>query len=153
MKIRKNLKTFLGIMTMLAINLTIISCDNGSGGRIVSEGSFGSYDVNITASKDTIDDGEEITLTTTVKHKETIGAESKVTTVDPSELLFSWGPTEADANSWVYIKSIDEKNNTFTFKGKNESGKSQNVTINCVVTKKDGSKVGSCPKIILVKSK
>ena len=153
MKIRKNLKTFLGIMAMLAINLTIISCDNGSGGSIVSVGSFGFYNVNITASKDTIDDVEELTLTATVKYTETIGTVSKETTVDPSTLVFRWIPYEGEEHTWMYINYEDQKDNTFKIKGKNVSGKSQEVSIYCVVTKKDGSKVGSGLKRILVKSK
>ena len=46
-----------------------------------------------------------------------------------------------------------KKDNTFKIKGKNESGKSQEVSIYCVVTKKDESKIGSSAKQILVCSK
>ena len=53
----------------------------------------------------------------------------------------------------MYIDYEDKKDNTFKIKGKNESGKSQEVSIYCVVTKKDESKIGSSAKQILVCSK
>ena len=154
MKLKHYVKTFIGVIIASVITLALTGCANSSGSGTAKPATAGIYSVKITAPKDTIENGETLTLTASVTLNETDGTKTTTKDVNPDELIFNWGPTESTATSWSYLdnSSSVENKNTFTFKGKNASGKSQQLYITCTVTKKDNSKVGSSQKIILVKS-